>query len=380
MSEFLDNFPAVKKHLTKTTCRNGYHISIGDGLPEKVTPRVTSSGYDVTRETRDIPRVSVADHLLDVFGGLGRFFFDSDLEVGAKGIYRFGGQECYKPSKSILADADDHNELWLLPNASYYTPELVGTVKKVSYYSSAELPDIKHVVLKLELTDSVVISDEVTLPEGVHYLHLKFGTYADQGYKEVMKITVELMGVKEDEFEVSIESNSKTKKLYVFLTDTGTAFGNVIKKVTKTPYGHASIALNSDLDPLYSYNLSEGGFSTETLDEYYGRPYTLWSVEVDEEQYQAARNYIANMDAHKGDSDYSIASALNALFKKDIFKRGEKHLSAICSEFVANVLAEANVELYKSGRRSLQPYEIVKSRKLKHERRGVVKSPKPKYM
>lgn len=43
------------------------------------------------------------------------------------------------------------------------------------------------------------------------------------------------------------------KKIYLLLTRTGTKFSTIIHRVTKYEYTHASIALDKELNQLYSF-------------------------------------------------------------------------------------------------------------------------------
>lgn len=41
--------------------------------------------------------------------------------------------------------------------------------------------------------------------------------------------------------------------VYLLLTDTGTVFSTAIKKYTRKPYNHASLALDQQLTEVYSF-------------------------------------------------------------------------------------------------------------------------------
>ena len=43
------------------------------------------------------------------------------------------------------------------------------------------------------------------------------------------------------------------KKIYIVTTYTGTVLSYLIRKISKTPYAHVSLALNEDLRPMYSF-------------------------------------------------------------------------------------------------------------------------------
>lgn len=176
--------------------------------------------------------------------------------------------------------------------------------------------------------------------------------------------------------EPDTESNKEQKYLYVLLTDTGTTFGRLIKHVTKSPYSHASLALDEDLSRLYSYNLNVNGFSRESRADYIGCKYTLYRSAVSDEQYAKVEDYINMLQSCTEETEYSFRSVINALFKRNVLET-ERGRSAICSEFVGNVFAEVNIKLFRHNRSAIQPYEIVKSRKMEHVRRGIMRPISP---
>ena len=63
------------------------------------------------------------------------------------------------------------------------------------------------------------------------------------------------------------------KKLYIILTHTGTVLSNIVKYYTKYEYSHISIALDEELNRMYSfgrlnpYNPFWAGFVHEYIDK-----------------------------------------------------------------------------------------------------------------
>ena len=61
------------------------------------------------------------------------------------------------------------------------------------------------------------------------------------------------------------------KNVYVVLTQTGTLVSSIIRRYTKDPYNHASIAFDRSLDVMYSfgrkhrYNVLNNGFIEENF-------------------------------------------------------------------------------------------------------------------
>ena len=46
---------------------------------------------------------------------------------------------------------------------------------------------------------------------------------------------------------------SDNQNIYVLLTDTGTMFTKLIKRITAAPYNHASLALDENLNEVFSF-------------------------------------------------------------------------------------------------------------------------------
>ena len=67
-----------------------------------------------------------------------------------------------------------------------------------------------------------------------------------------------------------LQEDGSTKKIYIVLSQTGTLLSRVLKIVTHSPYNHSSIALQEDLQTMYSfgrlrpYNPFWGGFVCES--------------------------------------------------------------------------------------------------------------------
>ncbi len=67
--------------------------------------------------------------------------------------------------------------------------------------------------------------------------------------------------------------SSETEKVYIVLSQTGTALSRILKLFTRAPYNHSSISLDEDLHSMYSfgrvnpYNPFIGGFVRESPDD-----------------------------------------------------------------------------------------------------------------
>lgn len=124
------------------------HISPNKNLKE-MFPYVTSAM--MMGEDRHIPRISVADTLVDCINGEDRILYNfyskenpkAESEMKDKAhwrggyyIYRLDYEEAIKPSVKLVPDIEYTNEYWLVnyTNNSVYIPKLIG--RMIPYSSS----------------------------------------------------------------------------------------------------------------------------------------------------------------------------------------------------------------------------------------------------
>ena len=93
------------------------------------------------------------------------------------------------------------------------------------------------------------------------------------------------------------------KKIYIVMTQTGTILSRLVKLRTGCEYGHVSIALDENLDKMYSfgrlnpYNPFWGGFVHERINSGTFKRFSktrarIYSLEIDDEQYE--KSHIKN--------------------------------------------------------------------------------------
>lgn len=139
------------------------------------------------------------------------------------------------------------------------------------------------------------------------------------------------------------------KKIYIILTHTGTTLSKIIKKYTKDEFSHVSIALDANLQEMYSfgrlnpYNPFWAGFVHEsihkgTFKRFYNTKTKVYSLEITEEQYQVIKNIIKQIK--KGNYKFNILGLIAVGFHKRIRLRN----SFYCAEFVKYVMEKAKVE------------------------------------
>lgn len=142
------------------------------------------------------------------------------------------------------------------------------------------------------------------------------------------------------------------KKIYIVLTHTGTNLSKIIKNWTKDEFSHVSIALDEDLDEMYSfgrlhpYNPVWAGLVHEkqndgTFKRFKKTKAAIYSIEVEDDQYVIIRNTIYDMYKNRKKYKFNIIGLLAIGFNKSV-KRDNWFY---CAEFVKYVLDKAGVNL-----------------------------------
>ncbi len=144
----------------------------------------------------------------------------------------------------------------------------------------------------------------------------------------------------------------KQYNLYILLSDTGSFISKGIKLYTKEPYSHVSLALDIDLNEIYSFgrlkmhNPLIGGFVREDKD--YGTysifPNTtieLYSIKVNETQFLQIKNEIERFSNSERKYSYNFLGVAGVLVNRPI----NREYSYFCSQFVAEVLQNSDINI-----------------------------------
>ncbi len=142
------------------------------------------------------------------------------------------------------------------------------------------------------------------------------------------------------------------KKIYILLSDTGTLLTNVIKRYTKAPYNHASIAFHPDLSEVYSFGRKEpgnpwiGGFVKENINcgLYKLKPDTtcaVYSLTVSNDAYHKMLICIQDFERNKNDYKYNFIGLFGVALNMTI----DRSHAYFCSQFVATVLNSGGIEI-----------------------------------
>ncbi|MEI5906773.1 hypothetical protein WAK64_06840 [Bacillus spongiae] len=143
------------------------------------------------------------------------------------------------------------------------------------------------------------------------------------------------------------------KKVYILLTDTGTLFTKSIKKYTKAPYNHASIAFDYELLELYSFgrkqpdNPLNGGFVKEdifkgTYSYYPNTTCVVYELTVSERQVEKMKRILNVFIKNRRKWSYNLLGVLGITLKEPV----EISTSYFCSQFVAEILRRSGIQLW----------------------------------
>lgn len=135
------------------------------------------------------------------------------------------------------------------------------------------------------------------------------------------------------------------KKLYIILTHTGTILSKIIRYWTKDEFSHVSIALDADLEEMYSfgrlnaYNAFWGSFVHEhinkgTFKRFKKTRAEVYSIFVTDEQYEKAKKTIAYFNKNKQKYKFNTLGLACVSINKRIIRKNKFY----CAEFVKHIL------------------------------------------
>lgn len=140
------------------------------------------------------------------------------------------------------------------------------------------------------------------------------------------------------------------RSVYILLVNSDTLISRIIRTTTGAEYTHASISFSEDIFPLcsfgrkYALSMFPAGLKLEPLDSGFFKynkdiPCGLYKIEVTDEQYQRAKEYVSNLFNDKKRHGFNLIGLVACKFGIPISRKRRM----FCSEFVASVLSEANI-------------------------------------
>lgn len=144
------------------------------------------------------------------------------------------------------------------------------------------------------------------------------------------------------------------QRIYIVLTHTGTLLSNLIKTYTKNEYSHVSIALDEELEDIYSFGrinpyiafiggLVKESLTSGTFKRFKKTNAAVYEIQVTDKQYEDIKTQIQKMMEHKKEYKFNV----KGLFYVALNKKVKKPKTFYCAEFVKYVLENSNIDTSK---------------------------------
>ena len=175
------------------------------------------------------------------------------------------------------------------------------------------------------------------------------------------------------------------KKIYIILTHTGTVLSTIIRYWTKDEFSHVSIALDADLEEMYSfgrlnpYNPFLGSFVHEhinkgTFKRFNKTKTEVYSLFVTDEQYEKAKKTIEYFNNNKQKYKFNIIGLACVSINKKVMRKN----SFYCAEFVKHILKVMGVTEVNQLPKIIRPENFKQLQGLRLEYEGLLKKYKKK--
>lgn len=164
---------------------------------------------------------------------------------------------------------------------------------------------------------------------------------------------------------MSKKSKKGQRYIYVLLSRTHTVPARLIRLFTKEPYSHASIALDIELNELYSFarkninNPFDSGFVKEDIESgIFGLDKSIlcrvYEVPVTNEQYKQIHQEIKHFVKNKEDYRYNYTGLVGVMFGKNVVDG--THF--FCSQFVSHVFFRSGIKLFSKETGLIRPFDF----------------------
>ena len=175
------------------------------------------------------------------------------------------------------------------------------------------------------------------------------------------------------------------RKIYIILAHTGTILSNIIRYWTKDEFSHVSIALDADLEEMYSfgrlnaYNPFWGSFVHEhinkgTFKRFKNTTAEVYSLFVTDEQYEKARRTIEYFKNNKQKYKFNVLGLACVSINKKIIRKNTFY----CAEFVRHILKVIGVTEVNELPRIIRPQNFKELNGLRLEYEGLLRKYKKK--
>lgn len=149
------------------------------------------------------------------------------------------------------------------------------------------------------------------------------------------------------------DETMEDKEIYILLTHTGSLLSKLIKRYTKEPFSHVSIAFDSNLDEVYSFGRKRprnpliAGFVVEdirngTFSMFSETTYGLYSLNINDFQYNNLKNTMLEFEKIKQKSSYNLLGLVGVYLGHPI----DRTYAYFCSQFVAAAFEKSGIMIF----------------------------------
>ena len=164
---------------------------------------------------------------------------------------------------------------------------------------------------------------------------------------------------------MSEQLEKNQRYVYVLLTGTNTIIAKLIRLYTRKPFSHVSLALDAELEELYSFarkqrfNPLNSGFVKEDLNKgVFGADKNakcgVYQVPVTDEQYERISEEIMHFVKNEDDYSYNYLGLFSAMFGKNV----ENDTRFLCSQFVHYICQKGGVFLFPETDMLIRPFDF----------------------
>ena len=161
------------------------------------------------------------------------------------------------------------------------------------------------------------------------------------------------------------------KPIFVLLIGGHTMFSDLVKKATHSKYSHAAISLDTSMENIYSFGMSDlerlhgktslpGGLTHENIKKYaVGTPVSIFGFFVKQKDYDLIKKNLDWFIENAEKTRYSFQNLLAYLFKIPLVK----NTKFICSQFVDRILKLSNIDITGVNSAFIAPSDLEKKAK-----------------
>lgn len=150
--------------------------------------------------------------------------------------------------------------------------------------------------------------------------------------------------------------------IYLLFTNTGTLLTKAIGLYTKAEYNHVSLALDLELNEIYSFGRKHlrnpfwGGFVKENMEEKFFQKAdcSIYACTISPKQSEKLLETLAFFKSRKDTYHYNVLGLFGVMLNKPI----QRSNAYFCSQFVAYLLIEAGIVSFDKPPELITPQDI----------------------